>query len=310
MLRAAALVMAFLASGLAGCAGLPGGSGAGVGNPTGPGDPGDPGVRPTDTKGILVGVVVDDAIRPVADATVAVALPAGGSVEDVTDAEGRFAFGDLEPGTYFVQVAHLLYAPAQTTADVVAGEEEPPLVRVLLQRLFSQEAFSEAIKFEGFIQCGYVLVVLSSLCLNDYTTIVIAGGVAPWLRETLDRRGYVAAIGGGWQTIVYEMVWEPSTGTSSNMFMLTSFYNRTASDSYGSEGGTSPVLMREEAGDQGDDGIPLEGMPDMYTYGAIDAAAAGVGFGFNQRFTIFQHTFYHGSPPEDWSFVAGDEAPF
>ena len=71
----------------------------------------------------------------------------------------------------------------------------------------------------------------------------------------------MSAVGPGWQAIVYEMIWEPSTGTSSNMFMLTSFYNRTASDSYGSEGGTSPLLMREEGLDYNEIAEALELSP-------------------------------------------------
>src|SRR5688572_21153311 len=70
-------------------------------------DFGDLGVAPTDTRGILVGVVVDEAIRPIAEAKVALNAGGGAPMEKTTDAEGRFAYGDLEPGTYFLSASHL-----------------------------------------------------------------------------------------------------------------------------------------------------------------------------------------------------------
>src|SRR5687768_17548510 len=110
--------------GLGGCSG--GGDGDGVADEAA--DFGDSGVRATATTGILLGVVVDERIIPIEGATVRL-TGAAANQSKTTDAQGRFAFGDLDPGSYFLAVSHFLHAPAQTSAEVMAGEEEPPVVR-------------------------------------------------------------------------------------------------------------------------------------------------------------------------------------
>jgi hypothetical protein len=301
--RALALVLL-----LAGCSG--GGGGAGGD------DDGTPGLAVDAGTGALQGVVVDDAIRPIAGAAVAVSGPAERSA--TTDAEGRFAFDRLAPGSYIVKGSHPIFASAQTTAEVVAGDADPPLVRLLLSRLFSQEPFSEAIKFDGYIQCGYDTGFLTSQCVNDYTTIVVGGGVANQLRSLVDNRGYVTAVGPGWQVMVYELLWETSAqGTSEEMFFLASFFNRTSTDNYGRAAGPSPVSLRLVVGETHEtqagteEQVPPEGRPDLYVFAGISSGGGlPVGVGFSQPFTFFQHNFYYGVPPEDWSFVAGDTPPF
>ena len=277
------------------------------------------GVTAGDGKGVLLGVVVDEGIHPVKGVSVALAMPDGSARNATSDTEGRFAFGDLEPGTYILTATHLLYAEAKSSAEVVADDPEPRIHRMQLTRLFAQDPFTEPYKFDGYIQCGYVAAILSSLCLNDYSTLVVPGGVYPELRETLDNRGYSSAVGAGWQTMVFELTWEPTTSaTSREMFILTSFGQRTASDAYGRVGGENPVLMRLEVGEAGpgaqgvgddpEELIPAEGHPDLYTFAGIDGD--GFAFGWSQQFTIYQHNFYYGKPPEGWSFVAGDLPPF
>ena len=293
---------------------LSGCSGGGDGEPPGAGLPS--GLEVDSVTGALHGVVVDQAIRPVAGATVAISGPNERTAE--TGEDGSFAFGRLPPGTYLVQASHPIFAPAQTTAQVEAGDAEPPAVRVLLERLFAQEPFSEVIKFDGFIQCGYDAAVLTSQCVNDYTTIVVGGGVANDLRTLVDNRGYVTAVGPGWQVMVYELVWEPTAqGTSQEMFFLVSFFNRTASDHYGRATGESPVALRLHVGEThesqagAEEQVPAEGRPDLYVFAGISAGGGlPVGAGVSQSFTFFQHNFYYGLPPEGWSFVGGDVPPF
>ena len=316
-MRPAVAFLAVVSLLVSGCAGSPASD---DGSPAGDGTAFDDiDVAATATTGVLLGVVVDETIRPIGDATVTLTLPGGGLKNQTTDDEGRFAYDGLEPGTYFIAVTHLLHHGAQTSAEVVAGDSDPPIVRVQLTRLFDQEPFSEVLQFEGFIQCGYVLVILSSLCVNDYTTLVVPGGVYPQARETLDNRGYRTAVGPGWQSMVYDLVWEPTAqATGDEMFLLVSFFNRTASDAYANVGGTSPVLLRIDVGVVGegsqgigdDEGeiIPPEGHPDLYAFAGVEGDL--VAAGFNQKFQVFQHNFYYGAPPEGWSFANGDAPPF
>src|SRR5687768_16619437 len=137
---------AILAAILAGCVG------GGSEEPSASaGDFEDLGLDATSTTGLLLGVVVDDAIRPVEGATVAITRPDGGDLEDGTDAQGRFAFSGLAPGSYIIHATHPQFAPVQSAADVEAGVEEPNVVRVMMTRLFSQDPYTELIKFDGHL---------------------------------------------------------------------------------------------------------------------------------------------------------------
>ena len=308
-----ALAFLMLAATLAGCSG-------GDADAQAPAEAdafGDLGLKASETTGILLGVVVDETIKPLAGADVQVDLPAGGSRNATTDGEGRFAFGALEPGTYLVRAALLNYAPAQASADVVAGVDQPAILKVQLARLYSQEPYSVPLKFEGFIQCGYSISgVMSSLCMNDYTHFV-GPYTCPECEHLLDRRSADFAIDAGWQTAVFELTWDPTTqGTSPNMRLVISHFPRPASHWYCGGVGPDPVVVRMELGvvceDQQDtpDLVPPEGLPNMHMFAATAANGAPASAVVSQQFTVYTHVFYFGKPPEGWSFIAGDAPPF
>lgn len=290
--------------------------------------------------GLLLGVVVDEAIRPLAEATVTIAGPQGETASQQTDDQGRFVFEDLVPGAYIVNAELLNYASAQTTGNVVAGDEDPPILRVQLARRFTEAAFSEQIKFDGFIACAYAVYV-SSTCVNDYTRLVgerctpspaptvcttqCAGGCLKQYELAKaggNIREYVTSLQPGWQTLIEEVTWKdssPDTPVSPDEMGVTiSFFGRPDSSHwYASFSGTDPVRGQlfpneEDSSAQGSTAnpslpttIPPEGIPDLFLfYGAGDGAKV------NQAFTAIQHNFYFGLPPEGWSFVNGDELPF
>lgn len=309
MRRSAAVLLlsAFL---LAGCAS--GGGKAAAGGSTG--DASLASAQPAGT-GAIRGVVVDEAIRPVSNATVALS---GNQLNKTaaTKADGVFEFDAVPPGTYFLRVTHLLFGPVQSTVAVDAGKVSTPKVQV--QHLFSQAPYHESIKFDGFIQCGYsVSGAISSICVNDYTHFV-GPTTCPQCEHLVDNRGTVFPVGAGWQTQVDEMVWDPSaSGTSTEMSETISFYPRVASHWYCQAGGPSPVLMRLEANvtceqSQGTpQPFPPGGLNNTYIFAATQAPSGQpVSFTVSQRFTMILSTFYYGKPPAGWSLVAGDDYPF
>lgn len=79
-------------------------------------------------KGALAGVVVDQAIRPIAGANVS----AEGLFHLTTDGEGRFVVEDLDPGIYMVHVTADGFLPMQTGTEVKVGDSTP--VRLMLTR--------------------------------------------------------------------------------------------------------------------------------------------------------------------------------
>lgn len=302
-MRAPAAATAFAAT-LAFLAGCAGGADADA-----PADDVAPGM------GAVAGVVVDQAIRPVEGATVT--LSGGGEPRSAeTLADGAFRFDDVAPGGYVLSASHLLYTGVQSSVQVVEGDVAT--AKLLVERRFTQDAYHESLKFDGFIQCGYDATVISSLCANDYTRFV-TDPQCPQCEHLLgDNRGTDFAVGGGWQTMVFEMTWDPPVqATSERMRLIVSHTPRVASHWYCSGSGPDPVYLRMDVNvtceDQQDDPaqVPPEGLPNMHLFAAVDAPP-GQFFAvtFSQRFTVFMNLFYFGAAPEGWSFIRGDEYPF
>ncbi len=274
-------------------------------------------VEVDETTGAIRGVVVDETISPVAEATVT-AQGGGVTLDAVTDADGIFVFNKIEPGPYVIKVDHPLFTDAQSSAVVEAGIENPPLVRIQIERLYDVDPFISQFKFKGYFQCAYNALV-SSTCVNDYTRICgnvhpdcCPGGCAPELASAVDNREYVMAIDPNWQTINIEMVWEPSmAGTSSTMGLTTSYKERVgASHNWGSFSGESPMIARLDCsalcGDDFPSQFPAEGLEDFFVFMAAGSGNVAIG----QNFEIIQTTSYIAPLPAEWSFVKGDAPPF
>lgn len=275
----------------------------------------DLGLQATATTGLVRGVVVDERIVPIADATVTL-TGTDTNRSMTTDDQGRFAFTGLVPGTYFVQATSFVHEAAQTSVTVVAGDSDPPATSLQLVRRFTQDPYVQTWSFDGFIQCGYDLTFMSSLCLNDYTHFV-GPYTCPECEYLLDRRSTNFEVGPGWQTQVLELDWTPTAqGTSPEMRLVVSHFPRPASHWYCSAAGAHPVQVRIEVGvvceDQQDepDQIPAEGLPNLHLFAAVNAADGPAAIAFSQRFTVYANQFYYAVPPAGWSFVNGDPLPF
>lgn len=290
-------------------------------------------VEVTATTGAIRGVVVDERITPIPDATVKLT---GSNTEQsaTTDTEGRFAFSNLAPGTYFLAVSALLHSPSQTSVDVVAGVADPPITKVLLSRLFDQQPFTEQTKIDGFIQCNQAGIVYASApCITDVTGLAggtangtvpgcTASGCAPQLRRVLtEQRGFRTSVGPGWQVMLLEMVWEESSETFERMGITFSFNEtqRPASHWYARSDSTSPLRMEMRVGVAGPDEqipegtpelIPAEGHSDLYYFVGVRSSGGVPAVAVNQPFQLFTTYFYYGLPPEGWSVVNGDTPPF
>lgn len=265
--------------------------------------------------GAVHGLVVDEAIRPVEGANVTLS-GAGLERATLTDDGGQYRFDGVVPGVYVVTVREVRHAAAQGTVEVRSGEVATP--RTMVSRLFTQEAYHETLKFDGYIQCGYsVSGFLSSVCVNDYTHFV-GPYTCPDCEHLVDSRSHDFAVGPGWQTMVYEMTWEPSAqGTSPEMRLIVSHFPRPASHWYCSASGPDPVYLRMEVGvvcdDQQDepDLVPPEGLPNMHLFAATNAPdGQPASATLSQPFSVFMNFFYFGAAPEGWSFVHGDPFPF
>lgn len=118
-------------------------------------------VKATASTGVIRGIVVDPGVVPIVGALVSLS----GQTETVTTLEnGAFGFAGLEPGTYFVNVERNGFAPGQTSTEVVAGVDEPPILRVLLEPNPATAAFIEAFSYIGYLECGVAVFATSVGC--------------------------------------------------------------------------------------------------------------------------------------------------
>lgn len=280
-------------------------------------------IEVTATTGAIRCVVVDDRIRPVEGATVT-ARGAGAEATATTDAEGRCVLTNLAPGTYFVTVQSAAHKEAQSSTEVLAGVADPPLVRILVERLFTQDPFSVQIVREGFFECSQAGAGLysSSNCVYDPYRWAL-GPPSPTQaidNVTQQEREWHADVGPGWQQLVFEMAWEPtSQGTSQNMGIVVSTYKpeRAGAHWFAEFEGGSPIrgqidvgVEHESASGVDPEKIPEEGLQQMSYFVSVRPDGFTPGLALNQRFTVYLTMFHYGLPPEGWSFVAGDSLPF
>jgi hypothetical protein len=296
-------IVATLALLLAGCSAPPEEADAGP-------DFSDLGLEATASTGVIRGVVVDEAIRPVGNATVA--LTPGDRVT-VSNAEGRFGFEGLAPGTYFMSVARERYQPVQASTDVVAGVAEPPIVRVLMIALPGTAPYVEALSFNGFLTLGVAVFATSigttvfgplSDALSDTSIWAVNFTEEPeWVQGELVWTHNQPAGG--------QLIWEMTRGCTNTH----AGYRETT---------TSPALaywntttIRELNSTNVDEDLDYDLLEDGLCYrffggphplcrepeGSLPVRTFGCGVTVQQKADAYAHHFYNFVPVEGWRFT-------
>ena len=305
----------------------------GTGNGDGTAPPGESG------SGSMVGIVVDDAVRPLAEANVSATGPSG-TLTAVTDAEGGFRFDDLAAGVYLVDVTKPFYITHRQAVTVVEGVE-PETTRFQLTFEASQVPYANLYKFEGFYECGSYPYHLCAN-INIATWIVLCSNTNICIGNvTQDRSLFFQFVEPGADFLQGELVWTPTTPTGNSMALLLGGGNederRTGmAPAYNATYGASPLMARISNHEGPDswcgqrDTCPS---PDTLNQSSIgterallvqvatgptaraeplcDAGASpcGTGFAAQQPFTMFTTTFYGYEPPADWLFATTGETP-
>ena len=273
-----------------------------------------------DTGGVR-GVVLNDAIVPVAGALVELL---GTESSQETDEQGRFAFSKVVPGTYFLSVSKPLHQAIQTQVHVVAGVKDPEVLKVQLVRDFQQDPFLTVFPMDGFFTCtqaGLYPSVLgvgvgygSSPCHAISPDIDLCNAGALCLDQN---RVFETELKAGWQSVIYEMTWEASaSGTSQNLGVVISedYETRAKTHNWANYGGPNPVMFRINVGEEGpgeqSGPIPAEGVPELSMFQGVRASGLAPGLALDQDFTAWFSMFHYAPAPEDWSFMAGSPDPF
>lgn len=147
-MRNLVVVGLLVAVGLAGCSG------------GGTKDPATGGLDVDATTGGIRGLVVDQNVVPVEGATIT--LSGGGTTQ--SDELGLFNFTGLAPGDYLVTAGKPGFGSMQTTTTVVAGVPDPPVLKLLIERLSTAQPYLDFFKLEGFYECAHGLFFVTDTC--------------------------------------------------------------------------------------------------------------------------------------------------
>lgn len=265
-------------------------------------------LQATADTGIIRGIVVNEAIVPIAGATISLNL--GPNVRNTTSADsGAFGFDGLAPGTYFLTVSKAGFLTIQQSTDVVAGQAAPPLLRVQLVADPVQRPYFVPYQFDGFIACSARYFIEGrNLC----------GAVDerddPLKDIDLER---VPTFAQG------ELVWE-STQSLGDELSFNWRRDDTSRDYVDIEG-PSPLVLRANESllteNEVGAGQPLRTVVFTAHNSATEPPCVpeevpqvggcywGVGMQLNQQFKLYVHVFYNMLPPEGWTFGADGDPP-
>jgi hypothetical protein len=298
-MRAIAIPLLLAGALLAGCSGH-------AADQKGPGPSFDDlGLQATATTGVIRGVAVDEAIRPIAGVKVALSGPA--TAEATTGPQGTFGFDGLAAGTYFLQFSKLGLKGTQQSADVVPGVVDPPIVKVQMQTDTANLPYYQEYTFSGFTECG---TDVFSLCgfINAEGSDLGAGNATHdnnQVRYQLDKAPT-------W--VQSEMVWQSTQAAGGSMYLAYSWIDGSCDAAVGycdhSVEGSSPLLLTATPDDIAKIGLGAD-QKELYirvfTGATVPGTAGGVTL--EQSFTIYTHVFYGYQPPEGWRFSDGGGVP-
>lgn len=269
----------------------------------------------TATTGVLRGVVVDEAIRPIAGAVVAIQGDAGSSI--TTTDTGVFGFDDLEAGTYFLEVSKIGYFSVQQSTEVVAGEAEPSAVKILLRKDAASTPFVQVQSYEGYIECT--------------TSVIVACGIANLLtgeNHTNDRFAWDQSFADDAMHLQAELVWDSTQSLSPELYFEMEALNDGCDGGddderfLNSTRGSSPIYATVNASqiDLWDIGSACPLWISLFS-GGVSGAPCGdadptgnapgwcAGATVSQRFSMYFHTFHGFLPPAGWRFTTDGTTP-
>ena len=246
-------------------------------------------VEATDTTGSIVGVVVNEAIAPIPGVVVAIA---SAQREATTDAEGAFVFNGLEAGDYFVSASKLGYSTVQQSATVVAGDAEPPLLKLQLVADPENLAFATTEIWEGFVSCAVTAGADGAAYAGGHVCDESMG--SRFIQEFFFADGRFPTY------VQDEIVWQNTQPLGDQ---LAPGYYRSGLTDWKGVSGSSPLLLsatqeelRAEEQERGENLTSI-------TVRVFPGQENGVVLTSNQQFTVYHTTFYGFTPRDGWLFT-------
>lgn len=246
----------------------------------------DLGLQAAQDRGVIRGVVVDEAITPLPGAVVT----RTGGESATTDAQGRFGFSNVEPGTQFLSASRPGYTSVQSVTEVEAGVLEPRSVTIQLTRIPGSEPRVVALVWHGFMQCSWTLggAFATGCLVSDFTD---------------DNSRAFDAIDAEPSFLQSETLWEP-TQTLGTSFCMRQY----ASEDIGGDVlvddvcGESPLVQQVDGARLNETGVGTTQGLERLVWVSGYGAPQGPGFALNQQFDLYTHLFYNVVPDPEWRF--------
>ena len=267
------------------------------------------GLQADKDTGVIRGVVVDEAIRPVPGVTIA--LSGVGAGETKTEDNGLFGFSRLAPGSYFLSASKPGFLPVQQSVEVVAGDADPPITKILLTADAATTPFAQTYHFDGYIECSGSFV---------------AAGLAACSAAGLPNDRFIVEyeIERPPQWIQSEMHWSSTQALSPELDLVYSQPGEGAlMDNWAEAYGPSPLLIQVDETLAANRSIgagenlllrvfnqPVEGTEPAgcVPRPVLGGCTTGLGVTVSQKFDIYTNVFYGYAPPADWRFA--DNGPY
>ncbi|HUR61546.1 MAG TPA: carboxypeptidase-like regulatory domain-containing protein [Candidatus Thermoplasmatota archaeon] len=273
----------------------------------------------TATTGVVRGLVVDTAVRPLAGVELALRATGDRVLHTNSTATGGFGFQGLEPGTYFIKAVKPGFKSIQVSAEVKAGDSNPPLTRISLEADPSSRPFVEPYVFKGFIDCSVTTVVVGA------AACALPNIVMDNLTNDNTQVHYQPIRVPDW--VQSEMVWRSTQALGESLSLAYSWDCGETLLCDHQVRGTSPLLLA--ANDTAIAKVGMGNSTDIYirvfnTYNDATApppgtcapdlpqpvgkrCPRGIGATIEQDFTIYTHVFYGFVPAAGYRFSADGE---
>ncbi len=239
-----------------------------------------------DDKGAIRGIVLNPSIVPIEGATVSIKSL---GIETVSNADGAFIFADLEPGTYFLGVKKIGFSPAQTSVNVVAGVDTPPIVKVQLQPDLESIPFTELSQYSGYLQCGFGIPGVGSV-----NPCFLSGSVNTF--DVFVQRPVTASQS--------ELFWEGTNILGDGLSFGHYDPSTTASNYIATDGPSPRILLVNGTLIESKNGPGYESFLLRVFPGTTSPSLVA-----EQEFEIINTNFYGFSPDEGWTFLENGKHP-
>ncbi len=241
----------------------------------------------------LDGIVVDNAITPLADVNVTIT---GNNLTALTDSEGRFRFAMAEPGTVRVMAHKAGYIEQSIDVEVVA---DGGLVQIKMEAVPIPVPTASVKEWTGLLQCGL------RTPQDGYAVCKLADDLTGVVGDDADER--YGDIDTPPTYVQVEMEWESTQPLGSSLRLMLTDDHRQGLDNYAVATGNSPLMVSADNATLQFKHLDTQGLYIRVFTG--DFQGVGASLTLQQSFTVYTVVFQNYRPDPAWLFTDGGGIP-